>query len=94
MVNKVLLILIIILAIVAMVSLTLKITGHSPADITILYSLVALLIVGSFKLHYEIGRFDEFLTNAKVSFQHIREDNKNIQGDIKELKGILQRKIN
>ena len=77
--------LIVVLAVVAIVSLILKLTDHSPVDITILYSLVAMVIISAFKLHYEMGRLQEFSDNAKTSFQHIRED-------LQELKTILKEK--
>lgn len=84
-VDGILTLLIVVLAAVAIVSLILKLTNHSPVDITILYSLVAMIIVSAFKLHYDMGRLYEFSDNAKTSFQHIRED-------IHELKTILQQK--
>lgn len=76
---------IVVLAVIAIVSLILKLTNHSPVDITILYSLVAMIIVSAFKLHYDIGGLHEFSENTKTSFQHIRED-------IRELKIMLQQR--
>lgn len=84
-VDQILTLLIVVLAVIGIVSLILKLTNHSPVDITILYSLVAMIIVSAFKLHYDRGRLHEFSDNTKTSFQHIRED-------IHELKNILKEK--
>lgn len=88
-VDRVLISLIVVLALIAIVSLALKLTGHSPTDITILYSLVAMIIVSSFKVHYDLGKLDEFSNNTKMSFQHMREDNQQLRQEIRELKSIL-----
>ncbi len=91
-VDRVLIIVIMVLALIAMVSLLLKLTGHSPTDITILYSLVTMLIVSAFKLHYDQGQFHEFSRNAKISFEHSREDSRQIKTDLQELKIMMMRK--
>ncbi len=88
-VDKVLIGLIVVLALVAIVSLILKLTNHSPADISILYSLVTVMIISSFKVHYDLGKLSEFSINTKSSFQLMREESQQIKLDLTEIKTIL-----
>lgn len=91
-VDRVLIGLIVILAIVVAVSLILKLTNHSPIDVTILYSLVAIIIVSLFKVHYDLGKFGEFSENTKESFHLMREEHQQIKQDLTEIKTILREK--
>jgi len=88
-VDRVLIGLIVVLALVVIVSLILKLTNHSPTDINILYSLVTVIIISSFKVHYDLGKLSEFSKNTKSSFQLMREESQQIKQDIKEIKTIL-----
>ncbi len=90
-VDKVLTAMIVIIAIVVIISLILKITGHSPENIQILYSLVIMIIISSFKLHYDTGGFKEFSRHARASFRNIREDMQQVRGDMQQVRGDIQR---
>jgi len=91
-VDRILLGLIFILALVIIVSLILKLTSHSPTDVAIIYSLTTMLIISSFKLHYDIGRLHEFSDTVKSSFKLMREENIQIRSDLREIKNILGQK--
>ncbi len=92
-VDRILTAIIVILAIVIAISLLLKITGHSPENIQILYSLVIMITISSFKLHYDTGGFKEFSRHTKDSFQNIKIDMREIQRTLEHQRHEIQEKL-
>lgn len=84
--------LIVILSLVVAISLILKLTNHSPLDLTILYSLVAIIIVSLFKVHNDLGKFGEFSENTKDSFRLMKEEHQQIRRGLTEIKTIMGEK--
>lgn len=58
--------------------LILKISGHSPTDITILYTgfgvIMSYLLIATYNFGKFMGRAEEFMDNSRESFNRIRED--------------------
>lgn len=67
-------ILAIIFSLVIIYQLILKITGHSPTDILILYSFIGLLITNAFILNYRFGRMEGKLDNLISQFSALASD--------------------
>jgi len=65
-------------AIILMVQIILKLTGHSPSDIQILYvgfaAIMSYLLAMSFKLGTFVGEVKEFMSTTKNSFAKMREE--------------------
>jgi len=57
-----------ILLAILMYQLILKITGHSPTDITILYTGFGVIISYLLITSYNIGKSEEFMENTKESY--------------------------
>lgn len=72
--NTVLMVLAIIFSLIIGYMLILKIIGHSPTDIIILYSFVGLLITNLFILNYQFGRFGEKLDGLTHQFSSLAHD--------------------
>ena len=54
-INWILVLLVVILSLIIIYQLILKITGHSPTDTVILYSLIGLVISSQFFLFHSLG---------------------------------------
>ena len=63
--------------------LLLKIFGHSPTDLTILYTgfgvVLAYLLKITYKIAGFIGKSEEFMDNTKESFRRIKDDINNLK---------------
>lgn len=76
-IEKVIISIFILLTTVFVTLLILKITGHSPTDIQILYVgfsvLISYLLVMSYKIGLFVGKVNEFMNTTKNSFNKIDE---------------------
>jgi hypothetical protein len=80
----------VILAIIGIIQLTLKITGHSPTEFQILSSLL-IIIVGfilgvGYKFGIFIGKTNNFMKNTTRQFSEIKLELKEMKNDTKENK--------
>jgi len=62
-------ILIVIFATILIIQLSLKLTGHSPTETQVIYTIITALIIYLFSISYKLGRIDENLktTNFRLS---------------------------
>ena len=62
-------ILIAIFTTILIIQLLLKLTGHSPTEVQIIYAVIIALIVYLFSVSYKLGRIDENMkiTNYRLS---------------------------
>lgn len=62
-------ILIVIFATILIIQLSLKLTGHSPTETQVIYTILTALIIYLFSISYKLGRIDENLktTNFRLS---------------------------
>ena len=71
-------ILFVIFAIILLMQLMLKLTGHSPTDTQILYigfgAIISYLLVMSYKLGQFVGEVRAFMAISKNSFKKISRD--------------------
>lgn len=83
-----------ILLIIVIYQIFLKITGHSPLFETITMSLLTIIIINSLRYEYLLGKItgenkefklniNEFKNNIKQSFDHLRDDIKEIKEKLK-----------
>ncbi|MDP2909202.1 MAG: hypothetical protein Q8N77_05330 [Nanoarchaeota archaeon] len=76
-VEKIIVSVFILLAIILAVFLILKITGHSPTDVQILYvgfsAVISYLLIMSYKIGLFVGKVNEFMNITKNSFKKLDE---------------------
>lgn len=79
-----------ILLVVFVYQLILKISGHSPTDLTILYSGFSILITYILATTYKLGKFtghvEEFMKNTKEHFRTLRGDISSLRKDVNEIR--------
>ena len=79
-----------ILIVIFIYQLILKITGHSPTDLTVLYTgfgvIAAHLLTLTYKTGSFSGRVEGFMDNTKESFKRMKWDINNLKNDITDLK--------
>lgn len=80
-INIFLIIVAIIFSLIVIYQLILKISGHSPLDIVVLYSLIGLIITAQFlflnslgNLKYNVGRIHGKLDNLGNQFSSLASD--------------------
>ena len=77
-IEKILIFVFIILTLILILFLILKITGHSPTDIQILYVgfsvIISYLLMMSYKIGMFVGKVNEFIDSTKNSFTKLSED--------------------
>lgn len=81
-------------ATVFIIQLLLKLTGHSPTELQIVYgaiiSLIVYSVVASYKLIYKLGRIDEHLSNVDRGVQEVKREIMKIEERLLK----IERKIN
>ncbi|MDP2939706.1 MAG: hypothetical protein Q8O13_06500 [Candidatus Omnitrophota bacterium] len=77
-VEKVIASVFVLLTIILVVFLILKITGHSPTDVQILYVgfsvVISYLLMMSYKIGMFVGKVDEFMDATKNNFKKLNEE--------------------
>lgn len=68
----------ILLTIILVIFLILKITGHSPTDVQILYVgfsvVISYLLMMSYKIGLFVGKVNEFMDTTKIGFKKLHEE--------------------
>lgn len=76
-VEKLIALVFVLLTIILVVFLILKITGHSPTDVQILYVgfsvVISYLLMMSYKIGMFVGKVDEFMDVTKNNFKKLNE---------------------
>lgn len=75
-----------ILIVIFIYQLILKITGHSPTDLTVLYTGFGVIAAHLLTLTYKFGRVEGFMDNTKESFKRMKDDIGDLKKDITDLK--------
>ena len=85
--NWIVVLLFLIFAIIFIIQLILKLTGHSSTDVQLLYIGVGLilsyLLVMSYKMGIFVGEVNQFMKISKNSFAKVREDIGRLEGRLK-----------
>jgi len=78
----------IIFAIILIVQIVLKLTGHSPTDTQIIYmalgAIISYLLVMSYNMGTFVGEMKEFTKVTKKSFVKLKEDVSELKREIKK----------
>ncbi|MDP4012821.1 MAG: hypothetical protein Q8R00_04420 [Candidatus Nanoarchaeia archaeon] len=86
-----------ILLVIFVYQLVLKITGHSPTELTILYSGFTIIVTYLLTATYRLGKFTghieefmgttkEFMRTTKESFVRNREDTSKIKEELSKIR--------
>lgn len=77
-VEKIIALVFVLLTIILVVFLVLKITGHSPTDVQILYVgfsvVISYLLMMSYKIGVFVGKVDAFMNATKNNFKKLNEE--------------------
>jgi ABC-type antimicrobial peptide transport system permease subunit len=76
-VEKIIALVFVLLTLILIVFLILKITGHSPTDVQILYVgfsvVISYLLMMSYKIGVFVGKVDAFMNATKNNFKKLNE---------------------
>ena len=77
-VEKIIALVFVLLTLILIVFLILKITGHSPTDVQILYVgfsvVISYLLMMSYKIGMFVGKVDAFMNATKNNFKKLNEE--------------------
>ena len=77
-VEKIIALVFVLLTLILIVFLILKITGHSPTDVQILYVgfsvVISYLLMMSYKIGVFVGKVDAFMNATKNNFKKLNEE--------------------
>ena len=74
-----------IFATILIIQLLLKLTGHSPTEIQIIYTIFTALIVYLFSVSYKLGRIDENQKLTNIRLLKIEEHLVGIEGRLNKI---------
>jgi len=83
-------VLFVLLAIILIIQLVWKLTGHSPTEMQVMYvilgGIISFLFVMSYKMGIFVGEVKEFMKTSKHSFSKIGKELNELKTDVSALK--------